>query len=722
MTEAICLVIDTGATASQRPPGGRSFLEAALECASLLVERRLFAESKDEFAVVMFGSEDTNNNLSYENINVLERGLAVADWELVSFLREHVSGTSLEPDWMDGVIVALDFLKSASENKKYSSLKIVLFSEVGCPSSIDQEQLEFIINGIKNLDNVDFSFFGPDWADHLFDDEDSQNGTDSDSVDNGQAQPSTSRGEPTKGSWKNKLYKSKQKTRIQEENEIFLKALVNVSEGFSGSMNCAVESFIFKNKKGKKPTGWKVCFTLGPDIRINTTGYVLLRRESPKQWKRCLAKGGDEEEELRPETHYHREKEGRVEEVDQEDVVMGYRYGNEIVSLTEQDEAAVKFEGGPKSMSLFGFLSRDQVRIQDLVGDGCMVFMPTEADGNSQRAWAALVQAMLELNMVMVVRKVYSKASAPRLGALVPEYNDEGELILCHVELPFAEDIKDLQLPSLPAVNKEQENVMDSLIEQSMLCDADDDGEAVNDHLPVHKMLSPNTQYTYQALRHRATQPGRIIPPPAEHILDLLRISPQIEGAVKQVHEDMKEVFNTKVNEKIGNKRKRKDDEFVVDETKKFHSDDGGVTEVGPINPVDDFRYLLAHCISSNTTFDSLAQQLEAVLMRLLSGKYSASITTKIVACLSALREESCHRHRPEVYNNFVRKVKEKCEGENQKILLEIAEANLGLIADSEVRGGAKEKEAAEFLMPPDSDKLDDEDEFDDSDDTLAAL
>ena len=720
MTEAICLVIDTGATASQRPPGGRSFLEAALECASLLVERRLFAESKDEIAVVMFGSEDTNNNLSYENINVLERGLAPADWELVSFLREHVTGTSLEPDWMDGVIVALDFLKSASENKKYSALKIVLFSEVGCPSSIDQEQLEFIINGIKNLDNVDFSFFGPEWADHLNNEEDSQNGADSQMPDQDQDQPSTSRGEPTKGSWKKNLYKSKPKTRIQEENETFLKALVNVSEGFAGSLNFVVESFIFKNKKGKKPTGWKVCFTLGPDIRINTTGYVLVRRESPKQWKRCLAKGGDEE--LKPETHYQREREDRVEEVDQEDVVMGYRYGNEIVSLTEQDEAAVKFEGGPKSMSLFGFLSRDQVRIQDLVGDGCMVFMPGEADGNSQRALAALVQAMLELDMVMVVRKVYSKASAPRLGALVPEYNDDGELILCHVELPFAEDIKDLQLPSLPAVTGEQENLMDSLIEQSMLCQVDEHGEAVNDLLPVHAMLNPNTQFMYQALRHRVTQPGRIVPPPAEHILDILRINPKIEEAVKPVHEDMKEVFKTKVNEKITNKRKRQDDESFIDETKKSRVDDSAVTEVGPIRPVDDFRYLLAHSVSSNTTFDSLAQQLEAVVLRLLSGKYSASLVSKIVGCLSALRDEACHRQRPEVYNNFVRKVKEKCEGENEKILLEIAEANLGLIADSEVRGGVQEREAAEFLMPPDSDKVDDKNDFDDSDDILAAL
>ena len=132
-----------------------------------------------------------------------------------------------------------------------------------------------------------------------------------------------------------------------------------------------------------------------------------------------------------------------------------------------------------------------------------------------------------------------------------------------------------------------------------------------------------------------------MIPPLDEHILDLLRIGPHIEDAVKQVHEDMKQVFKTQVNEKIGIKRKRKDDEFVVDETKKFHADGGGVTEVGPINPVDDFRYLLAHSISSNTTFDSLAQQLEAIVIRLLSGKYSASITSKIVACSSALKTES---------------------------------------------------------------------------------
>ena len=57
MSEAICLVIDTGVTASQKPEGSKSFLEASLECASLIVERRLFSESKDELAVILFGSQ-----------------------------------------------------------------------------------------------------------------------------------------------------------------------------------------------------------------------------------------------------------------------------------------------------------------------------------------------------------------------------------------------------------------------------------------------------------------------------------------------------------------------------------------------------------------------------------------------------------------------------------------------------------------------------------------
>ena len=82
-----------------------------------------------------------------------------------------------------------------------------------------------------------------------------------------------------------------------------------------------------------------------------------------------------------------------------DNVALGYRYGAEVVTISEEDESAAKFDGGPKSLALFGFLAASQVKHHQLVGDGCMIFLPSEGDANSDRAWSALLQAMLELKV-----------------------------------------------------------------------------------------------------------------------------------------------------------------------------------------------------------------------------------------------------------------------------------------------------------------------------------
>ena len=117
-------------------------MDISQELASLFVERRLFSESKDEICLILAGSEETSNTLGYDNISVFERGFAPADWDLVTFLRSHVEGTQLEADWLDSVIVCMDLLRTAQEDrgpkKKFSALRIFMFSELGCPSSTDQ--------------------------------------------------------------------------------------------------------------------------------------------------------------------------------------------------------------------------------------------------------------------------------------------------------------------------------------------------------------------------------------------------------------------------------------------------------------------------------------------------------------------------------------------------------------------------------------------------------
>ena len=45
--------------------------------------------------------------------------------------REHVKGTDIESDWIDALVVGLDFLKAQSDDRKFAALKIDLFSELG---------------------------------------------------------------------------------------------------------------------------------------------------------------------------------------------------------------------------------------------------------------------------------------------------------------------------------------------------------------------------------------------------------------------------------------------------------------------------------------------------------------------------------------------------------------------------------------------------------------
>ena len=119
------------------------------------------------------------------------------------------------------------------------------------------------------------------------------------------------------------------------------------------------------------------------------------------------------------------------------------------------------------------------------------------------------------------------------------------------------------------------------------------------------------------------------------------------------------------------------------------------------MTPVEDFRFLLSHTVSNNTTFATVSHQLESVIINLLNSKFAASINNKVLACLTVYREECISRRSPQLYNEFMKKVKSSL-GDNTKLLLDVAEDNLGLILDSEAPGGMEEKEAEEFLIPPD--------------------
>ena len=68
------------------------------------------------------------------------------------------------------------------------------------------------------------------------------------------------------------------------------------------------------------------------------------------------------------------------ETVGHEDLVESYKYGSDVVPVTEEDKENYKYNGGAKNLSVLGFVKQEDIPRQLVVGDGCMVFQPVDGD------------------------------------------------------------------------------------------------------------------------------------------------------------------------------------------------------------------------------------------------------------------------------------------------------------------------------------------------------
>jgi hypothetical protein len=74
---------------------------------------QIFANLKDEVALILLGSDETQNSLNYKNIKVTH-SLALPSWETVQFI-EDLTGTTVNADWLDAIVVAMHILKEETE-------------------------------------------------------------------------------------------------------------------------------------------------------------------------------------------------------------------------------------------------------------------------------------------------------------------------------------------------------------------------------------------------------------------------------------------------------------------------------------------------------------------------------------------------------------------------------------------------------------------------------
>jgi len=86
-------------------------------CVKVNAMFQILGNFKDEVALILLGSDETENSLNYKNIKVTH-SLALPSWEMVQFVDDQ-KGTTVNGDWLDAVVVAMDVLKKETEYVHY---------------------------------------------------------------------------------------------------------------------------------------------------------------------------------------------------------------------------------------------------------------------------------------------------------------------------------------------------------------------------------------------------------------------------------------------------------------------------------------------------------------------------------------------------------------------------------------------------------------------------
>ncbi|KAK6187037.1 hypothetical protein SNE40_006287 [Patella caerulea] len=655
--EAIALVVDVSSSMNVAPHGQTTALQHALDAITLILQRKMFSESKDEVALILFGTADTDNPLAdgenYQNI-VIGRSLGVPDFDLFELVQNNVQASDNQADFIDAMVVAMDHLVQSTVGKKgFATKRLILLSNFCQPFADDQ--LDTIVKGLQNS-GTQLNIIGPQLND---DDDDDNDGNDvPPTIDNNFG---------------------KEKSPQQRAGEAMIKHILSEVNGDSYSFMEALPALSYFQARQVRQTAWKVQLEIGTDLKIPVCGYTKIKDFKLKQsYKKVYAK--DIESEVGSLRTYHKNDEEETE-VEPEDMVNGFRYGNTLVPMSADDKENMKYRA-VKCLKILGFTKAENIKRHHYLGDGTLVFVAEKGDEAAAVALSALINALYETNSVMIARRVYAANSAPRIGCLIPVIKADYEC-LYWIELPFMEDLRQFTFGSLPltddaVTNKkfkptdEQLQVMDDLITSMDLSQKEDDDNSEEILKPKYT-FNPYFQRLYQCLLHRALKPDEGLPELSPLIASYLKRPEEIERRSEKILDNINKLFKLEV---VAQKKEDQSGEALFTEkgegdgpaVKKQKLDDdleGGmeniarakVTEVGTVSPIEDFQALLSD--KDEDLFEKACGQMEKRIEQIVMDSFGTQFYGKASDCVKAYRAECIKKSKPETYNNFIKTFKD---------------------------------------------------------------
>uniref|UniRef100_A0A665WWN3 X-ray repair cross-complementing protein 5 n=1 Tax=Echeneis naucrates TaxID=173247 RepID=A0A665WWN3_ECHNA len=657
---ALVLCMDVGFSMSNSAPGEEPHFELAKKVIKKSVQRQVFAETKDELALVLFGTDSTKNPLAqdgqYQNISI-HRHLMMPDFDLLEEIENQIHPESQQVDWLDALVVCMDLLKTETNGKKYDRLNIALLTDLNTPTSSDQ--LDVIINNLKDA-GITLQFFLPFPVE-----DDEEGGGDADR--SGPGHPGTGKGLSKEQKIGSDMMKHILLSLDEEDG---------LDEIYTFRLNAIEQLCMFKRIE-RRPMPWPCQLTIGSALSIRIVGYKAVTEEKLKKMWITVDAQTTLKEDVKRETVNCLDDDNETE-VQKDDIIQGFRYGSDIVPFSKVDQEQMKYKHDGKCFAVLGFTKKNMVHRHQFMGNQVIKIFAAKDDEHAGVALSALIKALDELEMVAIVRYAYDRRSNPQVGAAFPCIKQNYECLL-YVQLPFTEDLRQFTFPSLEnkklAPSDTQLCTVDSLIDAMMLVEEAEDGEQ-NDIFKVNHIPNPAFQRHFQCLHHRAVHPKDPLPPMEPWLKAALERPEVINERCQAPLEDIKRLFPLTEVEK---KKKLKTSAQIFGEdagepdAKKVKGDDEGEEEYnladiseGSINSVRIRENQLRQI-----KFSRLVLQLTHRIEQLLSNK-NIQYFMKSITCIQAFREQSVKLGNADLYNSYLQSLKKSIPNRGLEVFWEL--------------------------------------------------
>ncbi|CAE7372902.1 ku80, partial [Symbiodinium natans] len=428
------------------------------------------------------------------------------------------------------------------------------------------------------------------------------------------------------------------------------------------------------------------------------------------------------------------DKEG--EEVKKEDRVKGYKYGQNIVPMSEYDEAALSYSC-ERTLTTLGFAAASSITPESSMHTVDTV-AADKGDAWAHYAFESLVEAMLAEQRVLIARYVYRKDSQPHMVALIPKKGVGSASHMVLQFLPFEEDVRPWTCASLPESTSDQRAAMAKIVDGLTLCSKD------AEMLRPEETSNPSLTRFYDFLASRAVKPGTPLPPasaelgetilapPAAALAQLDKVFPEndrgqlktlfglekVEKAVgkggakrfwrEAIAEKSKnsaaflgevDTKKIKVDAFTGVKKSEKKDE-EEDRANRVKAEDsqdqgpGGMAvavgppprvHIGSVHPERDFeRWLGERRTGGVDVVGPAIEQMCDVILRF--AEEGEEFHGKALSCMATLRRGCVREGEAASYNEFARKIRLRMTKRLGQLWERVVkDGGLGLITDAEV-------------------------------------